>query len=77
MILVTNTILNKQPRKKNQMNTTKKIGEIWKSIIDGSINAWERECELLEQGYERMDDRFNLGRKVCRYRLLVQKRKES
>jgi len=59
------------------MNTLENMGEVWKSIVDGSINAWERECELLEQGYERMDDQLNLGRKVCRYRLLVQKRKES
>ena len=59
------------------MNILENMGEVWKSIVDGSINAWEREQELLEKGYERMDDEFSLGRKVCRYRLLVKKRKES
>jgi len=54
-------------------NNSKKFGEVWKSIADGSINAWEREIELLEKGFERMDDAFINGVRFAKYRLLIPK----
>jgi len=51
----------------------KEFGEVWKSIADGSVNAWERHIELLELGFERMDDVFINGVRWAKYRLLIVK----
>ena len=41
---------------------------IYKSIRDGSVNAWDRECELLDNGFERIDDRYEGGLLIAVYR---------
>lgn len=42
---------------------------VYKSIIDGSVNAMEREDALLDDGYERYEDTtMPNGRLVARYR---------
>lgn len=51
----------------------KEFGEVWRSIAEGSVNAWERECDLLEKGFERMDDVFISGVRWAKYRLLIVK----
>ena len=51
----------------------KVFGEVWRSIAEGSVNAWERECDLLGKGFERMDDIFINGVRWAKYRLLIVK----
>jgi hypothetical protein len=48
------------------MNNEKRY--CYKSIVDGSINAWERHCDLIEAGFERVDDRYDCGRLIAVYR---------
>lgn len=48
------------------MNNEKRY--CYKSIRDGSVNAWERHCELIDAGFERVDDRYEGSQLIAVYR---------